>query len=145
MLFEITKALVIASCTKPVHQELCIADIEVIAAGWALSFALDVGVKRAVFEGDSLTVIIGLMEEERLLVPLGLLIEDANQLSQGFDELLYSYTNTLAHNLARYAAGIPDFLVWIEDVLLQFYDILQADLLGLNKSSFHVFPLKKKK
>ena len=37
------------------------------------------------------------------------------------------------------------FLVWIEDVLLQFYDILQADLLGLNKSSFHVFPLKKKK
>ena len=81
----------IASCSKPVHQELCIADIEVIAAGWALSFALDVGVKWAVFEGDSLTVIIGLMEEERLLVPLGLLIEDANQLSQGFDELLYSY------------------------------------------------------
>ena len=60
----------IASCSKSVHRELCIADIKVIAAGWALSFALDVGVKRAVFEGDSLTVIIGLMEEERLLVPL---------------------------------------------------------------------------
>ena len=127
----------IASCSKPVHQELCIADIEVIAAGWALSFALDVGVKRAVFEGDSLTVIIGLMEEQRLLVPLGLLIEDANQLSQGLDELLYSHTkrecNTLTHGLARYAAGIPDFLVWMDDVPLQFHEILQVDLLDLSE------------
>ena len=71
--------------------------------GWALSFARDVGMKRAVLEGDSLTVIEGLMEEERLPVPLGLLIEDVNQLSQCFDELLYSHTkrecNTFAHSL----------------------------------------------
>ena len=54
----------IASCSKLVHQELCSDDIEATAAGWALSFALEVGVKRAVLEGDSLTVIKGLMEEE---------------------------------------------------------------------------------
>ena len=48
--------------------------------------------KWAVLEGDSLTVIQGLMEEERLLVPLGLLFEDAKQLSQRFNELLYSHT-----------------------------------------------------
>ena len=86
------KGLVIASCSKLLHQELCNADIMAIAAGWALSFALEVGVKRVVLEGDSLTIIKGLMEEERLLVPLGLLIEDAKQLSQHFDELLYSHT-----------------------------------------------------
>ena len=72
---------VIASCSKRVHQELCSNEIKAIAAGWALSFALEVGVKRAVLEGDSLIVIKGLMEEERLLVPLGLLIEDAKNLS----------------------------------------------------------------
>ncbi|XP_030936275.1 uncharacterized protein LOC115961430 [Quercus lobata] len=131
------KGLVIVSCSKLVHQELCSADIEAIAAGWALSFALDVGVKRAILEGDSLTVIEGLMEEERLLVPPGLLIEDANQLSQCIDELLYSHTkrdrNTLAHSLARYALGILDFLVWMENVPPQFQDILQADLLGLSE------------
>ena len=48
--------------------------------------------KRAVLEGDSLNVIKGLMEEERLLVPTGLLIEDAKNLSRYFDELLYSHT-----------------------------------------------------
>ena len=60
--------------------------------GWALAFALEIGVKRAVLEGDSLNVIKGLMEEERLLVPMGLLIEDAKNLSRYFDELLYSHT-----------------------------------------------------
>ena len=40
--------------------------------------------KRAILEGDSLVVIKGLMEEERLLVPLGLLVEDAKNLSHVF-------------------------------------------------------------
>ena len=105
---------------------------------WALSFARDVGVKRVVLEGDSLTIIKGLMEEERLPVPLGLLIEDANQLSQCFDELLYSHTkrdcNTLAYSLVRYAPGIPDFLIWMDNVPPQFHNILQANLLGLSES-----------
>ena len=39
--------------------------------------------------------------------------------------------NTLTYGLARYAAGIPDFLVWMDDVPLQFHDILQVDLLDL--------------
>jgi len=92
-------------------------------------------VKRAVLDGDSLVVLKGLMEEERSLVPLGLLVEDAKNLSPKFDELLYSHTkresNILAHSLARYAIGILDFLVWKEDVPSQFQDVLQADLLGI--------------
>ena len=70
--------------------------------------------KRAVLEGDSLNVIKGLMEEERLVVPTGLLIEDAKNLSLSFDELLYSHTksgcNVLIYSLVRYAVGISNFL-----------------------------------
>ena len=86
------RGLVIASYSNLVHQELGSNEIEAIAAGWALSFTLEVGVKRAMLEGDSLVVMKGLMEEERSLVPLGLLVEDAKNLSQKFDELLYSHT-----------------------------------------------------
>ena len=106
-----------------------------MAAGCALSFALEVGVKRAILEGDSLSVIKGLMEKERMLVPLGLLIEDAKRLSHSFDELRYSHTkrecNAVAHNLARYVVSIPDFLVWMEEVPSQFQNGLQADYVGL--------------
>ncbi|XP_065620941.1 uncharacterized protein LOC136063873 [Quercus suber] len=126
---------VIASSSKLVHQQLCSNGIEALAAGCDLSFALDVGVKRAILEGDSLSVIKGLMEEERMLVPLGLLIKDAKRLSHNFDEFCYSHTkrecNALAHNLARYAVSIPDFLVWMEEVPSQFQYVLQADSVGL--------------
>ncbi|KAL0013751.1 hypothetical protein SO802_000820 [Lithocarpus litseifolius] len=129
------QGLVIASCSKLVNQELCSEDIEAKAACWALSFALDVGMKRAVLEGDSLIVIKGLREEERMLTPMGLLIEEAKQLSLHFEKLLYSHAkrdcNVLAHSLAKYAAGIPDLLVWMEDVPSQFHDVFQADLQGL--------------
>ena len=127
----------IASCSKPIHQELCNEDIEATAAAWALLFALEVGVKRAVLKGDSLSVIKGLMEEERLLIPMRLLIEEAKQLSQHFEELHYSHVkrdcNVLAHNLAIHVAGIPDLLVWMEDISPQFHDVLQANLLGLSE------------
>ena len=107
-----------------------------MAATWALSFASDVGVKRAVLEGDSMAVILGLREDGVVLVPYELLLEDVRNLSQHFDELRYSHTmrkgNYLAHSLARYAVGIPDFLVWMEDVPSQFYYIFQTDLLGFS-------------
>ena len=43
-----SRGLVIASCSKVVHQMLGASEVEALAATWALSFASDVGVKRAV-------------------------------------------------------------------------------------------------
>ena len=128
------KGLIIASCSKVVHQVLGVFDIEALAAVWALSFASDVGVRRAVLEGDSMAVILGLREDGMVLVPYELLLEDVRILSQQFDELRYSNTkredNSLAHSLARYVVGILDFLVWMEDVPSQFYYVFQTDLSG---------------
>ena len=130
------KGLIIASCSKVVHQVLGVFDIEALAAVWALSFASNVGVRRAVFEGDSMAVISVLREEGKILLPYGLLLEDAKLLSQQFEELRYSHKkredNNLAHSLAKYAIGIPDFLVWMEDSPSQFYSILQTDLSGFS-------------
>ena len=107
-----------------------------MAATWALSFASNVGVKRAMLEGDSMAVILGLREDGMVLVPYGLLLEDVRILSQNFDELRYSHTkkedNSLAHSLARYAVGIPDFLVWIEDISSQLYSVFQTNLSGFS-------------
>ena len=47
------------------------------------------------------------------------MLEDFKALSHNFEELLYSHTkrdsNQEAHSLARYAIGISNFLVWMED------------------------------
>ena len=77
-----SRGLVIASCSKVVHQVLGACDVEAMAAMWALSFASDVGVKRAVLEGDSMAVILGLREDGKVLVPYELLLEDTRILSK---------------------------------------------------------------
>ena len=73
--------LVIASCSKVVHQALGVCEVKAMVATWALSFASDVGVKWVVLEGDSMAVISGLREDGIVLVPFGLLLEDARILS----------------------------------------------------------------
>ena len=73
-----------------------------------------------------------LLEKTEILTPTGLLLEDVRSLSQNFDLLLYSHTkrdgNAVAHSLAKYALGIPDFLAWMEDVPTHIQSIVQADL-----------------
>ena len=107
--------LVLASCTKKLNQAYSGEHIEALAAATALSFASEIGFRRAVLEGDSLAVINALRERVSLLTPTGLLIEDVKVLSQRFDQLLYSHTkrdgNQVAHSLAKYAIRIPDFFV----------------------------------
>ena len=136
MVIRDSRGLVIASCLKVVHQALGVCEIEAMATMWALSFASNVGVKRVMLEGDSMAVISSLREDGIVLVPYWLLLEDVRNLSQHFDELRYSHTmrkgNRLAYSLARYAVGIQDFLVWMEDVPSQFYSVFQTDLSGFS-------------
>ena len=91
-----SRGLVIASCSKVVHQALGVYEVKAMVATWALSFASDVGVKWAMLEGDSKAVILGLREDGMVFVPYGLLLEDVRILSQQFDELRYQI---LAHSL----------------------------------------------
>ena len=107
-----------------------------MAATSALAFANDLGVTRVILEGDSLVVIKALREEEQLLSPTGLLLEDVRMLSQSFQKLLYSHTkregNSVAHSLARYASSIPKFFVWMEDVPPCIQSLIQDDLASLH-------------
>jgi len=93
-----------------------------MAAATALVFASELGVRRAILEGDSMAVIKALKEFDYPLTPSGLLPEDVRMVSQRFDTMLYFHTkregNSLAHSLARNAINILDFLVWMEDVPL---------------------------
>ena len=86
-----------------------------MAAAAALDFTSEMGMRQAIFEGDSLAVIKALIEVEQSLSPTGLLLEDVRLFSQRFEKLLYSHTkregNIVVHSLTRYVNSIPDFSV----------------------------------
>ena len=127
--------LVLGSCSKHLPQAYSAVEVEALAAAIALALAEDLGITWVILEGDSLVIIKALREEEQFLSPIGLLLEDVRMLSLSFQKLLYSHmkreSNSVAHNLARYANSIPDFLVWMEDVPPCIQSFVQADLASL--------------
>ena len=69
--------LVLASCSKIVQQAYNSSEIEALAAATALSFAIDIGINKAILEGDSLVVIKALNEHDAPLSSIGPWIKDA--------------------------------------------------------------------
>ena len=91
--------------------------------GRALEFGIEVGIDKAILEGDSL-VIMKALEVDGISVPsFNPLIHDAKVLSRSFNELLYSHAkrdgNKLAYCLVRYSVNVSDCgcirLRWIDE------------------------------
>ena len=123
---------VIASCSERLPQAFNSVEVEALAAAKAVSFAAELGITKAVLEGDSLTIMKALSNDNMSLATFGLILNDVKFSAENFDQLHYSHVkrecNTLAHCLARHAFDISGFLVWMEDIPPQFSVVLQADL-----------------
>ena len=78
-----------------------------MAAGLALSFVAELGVKNAILEGDSLLMVKALTDFESSMSHIGPLIDDAKYYSYSFEKLLYSHVtkdcNSVAHSLVKHA------------------------------------------
>ena len=75
----------IASCSQHLSQAYSSDEVEAFAAAKALSFAAEIGISKAVLEGDSLTIIKALSTDQRTLSSFSPLIDDAKFSSVNFD------------------------------------------------------------
>ena len=75
--------------------------MEALAAAKAVSFAAEIGITKAVLEGDSLTIMNALSSDHLSLATFGLILNDVKFNAKNFDQLHYSPVkrecNTLAH------------------------------------------------
>ncbi|XP_075665214.1 uncharacterized protein LOC142634848 [Castanea sativa] len=127
---------VLASCSKKIHQAYKPDEVETLAALKAVSFALELGFRIAILEGDALGLINALKSVVCSLSPTGLLIEDVKRVANSYVRLLYSHVkrndNRVSHSLAKNALRIPDFQIWMEDVPSHIVSILQMDVVDSN-------------
>lgn len=132
-----SQGLVIASLVQQVSQAYKLVEIEVMAATKALEFGLEMGLDKAVVEGDFATVFHALEKREACLAPFGLLVKDGLGFANSFSKLTYSLTrregNKVAHSLARLEINFPNCVVWMEDAPPQVCSVIQADLAVLPK------------
>ena len=104
----------------------------------------EVCVSNVIREGDSAVIMKALQSDEVSLAPNGALIEDVkvnysigcffNYVTPVLGDnvirlfIVLLKCNKVGHSLTRYTIHILDFAMWMEDVLLQFISVLQADL-----------------
>ena len=69
---------------KKLQQAYSSAEVKALEAVTALSFAADIGINRAILEGDSLEVIIALSQDAPIMSSIGPWIDDAKVYSNSF-------------------------------------------------------------
>ena len=101
-----------------------------------MEFAQELGITRAIIEGDLETICTDLLNPSPSLSPHGLLIRDAQDLALSFTSITFAHVsrqgNTVAHSLARMAILSQSLNVWMKDVPPDILQLVQADLPALS-------------
>ena len=122
--------MVLASLLQQIPQAYSPEDIKALVAFKALQFASEIGIREAILEGDLQVLMPGLINDTEVMSYNALLIEDVQRCTRSFNQLCYSHVtredNKITHRLTRYVVHIPDFIMWMEDILPQFIFVLQA-------------------
>ena len=109
-----------------------VVEMEALAATRAMELAVEIGLDRIIFEGDSSIVIRGLTNQVPNFAPLSFLTKEANELANRLTRVKFQHVgregNSVAHNLARHARHVIGFSIWMEDVPSLCFEMYQADL-----------------
>ena len=101
------------SLAQNIQLASSVAEMEALAASWALELAAELGFDRVIFEGNSTSIIRGLMDQVSNLAPFGLLIKEAQDLALRLNHVKFQYVgrdgNSVAHNLTRHARHVTGF------------------------------------
>ena len=96
---------VMASMSQQIPLPTIVAQVEALAVRRAAVFALEIGINKAILEGNSETIVKELMEPTPSLALHGRLIQDVKSLQNSFNFLSFTHVhrqgNNVAHALAR--------------------------------------------
>ncbi|KAK8657529.1 hypothetical protein V6N13_035760 [Hibiscus sabdariffa] len=111
--------LIMASCIVPHHHVADAFVAEALACYQATTFAKELGFKRVVFEGDSLTVVKKVCSstlDGSLISPI---VFDIRAVAREFDGIGFQFVhrtgNNVAHAFARFGRGQQESSYWIEE------------------------------
>ena len=112
-------------------------EAEVRACQKALEFAIDAAFSELMVEGDNSVVMSTISANKPNWSRLGVIYDDIGFLAAGLTYASFSCirrnANSVAHLLARYANGLVEEVVWLEDSPPPALDALYFDLSFLNE------------
>jgi len=122
---------IMASMTEKCNLPTLVDEVEAMAVVRAVVFAQELRFSSNILEGDSKKIMNTFKNDEPAFASYGHLIEEAKFLAESFVVFSVSHvkrqSNSVAHNLARYARHISDLSVWIESVSSHLNAVTLAD------------------
>ena len=110
-----SQGLAMAALAQNVQLASSVVEMEALATTRAVELAVEIGLDRIIFEGDSSIVIRGLTDQVPNFAPLGFLIKEANELANQLTHVKFQHVgregNSVAHNLARHARHVTCFSI----------------------------------
>ena len=107
-----------------------------MAARRVVEFAQELGITRAIIEGDSESICKELLNLSPSLALHGLLIRDAQDLPLSFTSITFAHVsrqgNIVAHSLARMAILSQSLNIWMEDAPPDILKYVQVDFPALS-------------
>ena len=108
------------------------ADLEALACLKVVQFALELGITRAVFEGDSAVIINALLHGAGAFATFGNILDDIRMLSTIFQFVEFIFVNrgcnSVADALAKKAKLIVGAQVWLHDVPADIAPLVSLDV-----------------
>ena len=130
-----SEGAVMASLSQQIPLPTTVAQVEAMAARRAVEFVVELGVTRAIIEGDSETICNELSNPSPSLALHGLLIKDAQQLATAFTNISFSHVcrqgNMVAYSLARRTILNQNLIVWMKEVPPDIQQFVYANLRAL--------------
>ncbi|KAK9997768.1 hypothetical protein SO802_017371 [Lithocarpus litseifolius] len=106
--------------SSPIPMAQSVADLEALAYLKAVQFALELGITRVVFEGDSAVVINALLHGAGAFASFGNILDDIRVYSAAFQFVDFTFVsrccNLVADALAKKAKILVGAQVWLHDV-----------------------------
>ena len=123
---------VMASLAKKFLMPPTMEILEVMVVRRAMIFMEELGLRRAIFEGDSMTVIKALSGDCPNRSSIGYIVKDYKSLMGFFQTCSFSHvrwqSNGVAHALARRARKSSPLSVWMESVPLDISYLVYVDV-----------------
>ena len=98
---------IVAALSMPIALASTVADLEALACRHALMFAAEKDLQNVIFEGDSVSAIIAIVQENPILTSYGDIVDDIRSLVSAFQSAQFVFVhrscNVVADALAKKA------------------------------------------
>ena len=92
-------AAVLGTLSSSIPLAQSVANVEALACLKVVKFALEIGLTRVIFEGDSVVIISALTQENGEVASYGNILEDIRQLVGSFQSVIFSHISRVCNSV----------------------------------------------